>query len=540
MPLTPSADFAAYRAHGAPVVTVAEMRALEAAAMAAGAPEEALQARAARQIADLAARLRPAGRVVVLAGPGNNGRDAVLAGIRLADAGREVAIFLGPRNAILEEELLHVAAVAFPARVCRDEADFESLRSHLDVATLAIDGLLGIGVHGPMRAPLDRFAGALNTARRDRGPDLLVLAVDVPSGVDADSGDVPGEAVRADVTLALGGIKIGTLRFPAASRVGTQRLAGIGLPTEQIAGARRRAILTASLPPLLPPRPLNSHKGSLGWALVVGGSSAYVGAPLLSATAAARAGCGLVALSTVAAVTAAAAVSLPEATYLPRADDEPPSQTIQSLLERLGSFRALLVGPGLGRGAQASALVTGLLASVRQAVRGPGVVVDADGLNALAERQEWWRAVPERCVLTPHAGEMARLTGQSTARVIEHDFELAVESAARWRQIVVLKGPHTIVAAPSEPAWVYPHPNPALATAGSGDVLAGIIAGLLAQAAEPAVAARLGVGVHALAARAATVSRATDRLLASDLWSEIPRVMTRFSQASTPGSEALE
>lgn len=532
-----STDGALFRERGAPIVTVEQMRALERAAMADGTTEADLQGRAAARIAVLAQRLRPDGTVVVVAGPGNNGRDAVLAGWRLAEAGRAVSIFLGPRHAVEDAELGRLAAATRELRVCRDSNDLIALRAAIGTASLVLDGLLGIGVRGPMRAPLDGLARAVNEARAARGEALAVLAVDVPSGIDADSGAVAGVAVRADATLALGGIKLGTLRFPAAELVGRQYVAGIGLPSAEAGAVARRAILEAALPPLLRARPLQSHKGSLGWALVVGGAPTYVGAPLLGAAAAARSGCGLVGLSTVPVVTAAAAVALPEATHLPRDAEEPAAVTVEALSARLDDFQAVLIGPGLGRAANARDLARELLRHLRGRDERPGVVVDADGLNALAEQTEWWHTLPEGCVLTPHYGEMGRLAGVLAGEVASRSIDLAARSADAWRQVVVLKGPHSVVAAPGGETWVYPHPNPALATAGSGDVLAGLIVGLIAQAVAPAAAARLAVGVHALAACAALERHGWDRLLASDLLPEIPAVLARLARATAPADD---
>jgi NAD(P)H-hydrate epimerase len=514
---------------GWPVVTVDEMRALEAGAAAAGISEQQLQANAASEIALVAGRIAPdTTRVVVLVGPGNNGRDAFLAGRLLAERGRRVFYYLSPRHSIAPDELDSLQAPSERAQLHQGEADLEILKSELGLASAAIDGLLGIGVHGPMRPPLDGLTRALNEVRSDTA--VQIISVDVPSGIDADTGQVAGEAVRADVTVALGGVKAGLLRFPAASFAGTLEPRPIGLPPGADADCRVRLLGAEMVASLVPTRPLDAHKGTLGWVLVVGGSRDYVGAPVLSAAGAARSGCGLVALAAPPNVQASAAAMLPEATYLLREPEQAPALEAERVLDRLLDFRAIVVGPGLGRDEAGLGLARSLLGGLHERDQAPAVVIDADALYALAQWPDWWSKLPSGCVLTPHHGEMARLTGQSVEAVAARNWETALEHAARWQQIVVLKGPHTVVAEPSGSAWVYPRPNPALATAGSGDVLAGLIAGLAAQGLAPLEASRLAVVTHALAAERVQLERQWRTLIASDLLPAVPRVLRELAR----------
>jgi NAD(P)H-hydrate epimerase len=503
------------------------MRNLEAAAFIAGIPEDQLQAKAAAEIAQVAARAAPrSGPVVVLVGPGNNGRDAFLAGRLLARDGRRVFYYLAPQHAISTDELTALAAPHEAARMHDGEADLAVLSEELRLASVALDGLLGIGVRGPMRPPLDRLAQALNDVAAGGG--LQVISVDVPSGIDADTGAVPGEVVAAHVTVALGAAKAGCLRFPAAKYVGQIEPRPIGIPDGADADCRVR-LLTADLVAFLPPaRPLDAHKGTLGWTLVVGGSAEYVGAPILSAAAAARSGCGLVALAVPPHVQAAAAAALPEATYLLRDERQAPAVQVEQLLSRLEAFRALVVGPGLGRDDETVRLVRGLLSGLAAAERVITTIVDADALYILSRWPEWWTRLPAGCVLTPHYGEMARLTALSTAEISSRAWEIALEHAASWKQTVVLKGAHTIVAEPDGRAWVHPRPNPGLATAGTGDVLAGLIGGLAAQGLTPPQAALLAVVANSLAAERLLHSRHWRSLIASDLLPMVPAVLSQL------------
>ena len=509
------------------VVTASEMRSLEKAAFDAGISEAQLQANAAGGVAAVAEQLAPDGMtIVVLVGPGNNGRDAFLAGRLLARGGRRVSYYLGPRHAIASAELAALEPPGEEVRQHAGEADLEVLRGMLAGAGLAIDGLLGIGVRGAPRPPLDALAGLLNEI--SAASELLVLSVDVPSGIDADGGAVEGEAVRADVTVALGAVKAGTLRFPAAAQCGRIEVRPIALPPGVADSYPIRVLSRESVARLVPKRPLEAHKGTLGWVLVVGGSREYVGAPILSAAAAARSGCGLVGLAVPQHVQGAAAVALPEATYVLRDDRGEPGAVVERIAARFGDFEALVLGPGLGRDEHADGLVRGLLARLR-ADGGPRLVIDADALYALSRWARWSDEAPAGSVLTTHHGEMARLMGLSATEVGVRTWDIALEAAATWRQVVVLKGAHTVVAAPDGTAWVHPYANPGLATAGTGDVLAGLIGGLVGQGMEPLAAARLAVVAHGLAAERILGQRGWRSLLASDLLPEIPEVLRRLA-----------
>jgi NAD(P)H-hydrate epimerase len=356
------------------------------------------------------------------------------------------------------------------------------------------------------------------------------VAVDVPSGIDADTGAVEGAAVRADLTIALGAVKAGLLRFPAAALVGRLVVHPIGLPGGTEQAAQVRLLDAAMARSLLPARPLDAHKGTLGWVLVIGGAREYIGAPVLSGSAAAYSGCGLVALAVPPQAQVAAATALPEATFLLR-DAATGGEQAAVLADRLSSFEALVLGPGLGRDDESLTLVRELLQRLAALEHPPKVVIDADALYVLANWPDWWRQIPAGCVLTPHHGEMARLIGQDVATVVPSTWELAVQRAVEWGQVVVLKGAHTVVADPAASARVYPRANPALATAGSGDVLAGLIGGLAAQGLAPREAAQLAVVVHALAAERALSVSERRSLVASDLLTQLSAVLRELGLA---------
>lgn len=509
------------------IVSVAEMRALEAAAFAAGISEAQLQQQAGAAVAEEVYRLfrqtgpNP-GRVLVLIGHGNNGRDGAVAAKWLQRHDIAVDLVLAPRHAVTSDELDTLRQAGASVIAHEDRA---SVRAALQGTSVALDALAGIGARGALREPLASLAAELNAAREQ----LCVVALDLPSGIDADSGDVPGEAVWADFTVTLGGVKQGLLRFPAAERVGRLIPREIGIPTDAEAGLPYDVLQKPDLRRLLPPRSLGAHKYRFGRALIVAGSDHFLGAPVLCAGGAARIGAGLVTVASTREVRLNVAAHLPEVTFTEM--DARPDQgaaTARGLASYLRSHNAVAVGPGLGRGPAITTFVSELL-RLRPEAEQHALLIDADGLTALSELDEWPRRLGANAVLTPHAGELARLVGHELDPG-EPSWVTAGRLAREWACVLVAKGPFTSVAAPDGRVAVWPHANAALATAGTGDVLAGVTAGLLAQGLAAWDAARLAVGVHALAAERLARGRSWRTLLASDLLTELPAALAALSQ----------
>lgn len=482
--------------------------------------ENAGAAVARRAAALLGGRLQGR-RVVVAAGPGNNGGDGLVAARRLAAAGARVRVVMavdgGPEQPRLSED----AAVQY--RLARafdlewswvdDEPPPAGVRLMGD-ADLIVDAVLGTGSRGAPRGKAARVIEWMAQAGRPS------LAVDIPSGVDADTGQVPGPAVRCVETVTFGAPKPGLLTFPGAAHAGRIWVAEIGFPPALIEGAPAAALLldAATVRDWLPHRPLDAHKGRFGHVLVVAGSRGMIGAGALAARAALTAGAGLVTWAVPASVQDVAAPLVPEAltAALPdtgegRLGDGADEAILGLLVDR----DVLLMGPGLGTHPATARAVR----RVVQAWDGP-MVVDADGLNILAEDARrpsdpaapdgglaavgpWGasRTVPP--VLTPHPGEMARLLGWSVAQVQADRLAAAGEAAVRLQAVVALKGARTVIATPAGHRWINPAASPALATGGSGDVLAGVVAGLMAQGTEPAPAAACACFLHGLAAHLA-------------------------------------
>ena len=505
------------------IVTVAEMRAIEQASVDHGVSLDQLQLNAATAIAEHVA-WHP-GPHLFLAGPGNNGRDALIAAAIHAESGGKSLAYLAPR--VGSEDVQNRLRAAGGETASHDDpGSLDRLRAWLGETHFVIDGLLGIGIRGAVREPMASIIAFVEEECRRLGRQ--VIAVDLPSGVDADTGEVAGAALHASETLSLGCVKVGLLSSPASEYVGVLRPVEIGLPEETVSGIARELLSGAEVAAILPRRRPDDHKGRNGRVLVVAGSQKYVGAPFLCGAAAARAGAGIVTLAVPAWQRGALVTLLPEATFLPLADivDIPSARAnAREIRAMLPACNVLAIGPGLDRGVAQTEMVLSILVALREDAQ-TSVVIDADALNALSGVEHWWERIKPGCVLTPHAGEMARLTGLEATEVNRARLAVAQDAAAKWGQVVVLKGAYTVIASPEGRVWVNGAALPALASGGTGDVLTGLIAGLMAQGSDAAGAARAGVYLHAEAARR-VLSRdgqaiRRDRLLASELLPEIP------------------
>ena len=502
------------------------MRLLESRAAEAGVPAESLMESAglavARSIAHRLDGVRSK-RVVVLVGPGNNGGDGMVAARYLADWGAVVTLYM--TTARRREDKFEECRER-RCRVVEASEDLEcwQLGSYVSLADLVLDAVLGIGAH-PGLDPVLRaiFESVAEMKAHSQRP--VFAALDLPTGLDADTGECDDACFPADVTLALGAPKAGLLQFPGAGRVGALETLSIGLPEGVDYGLPLDLVDASLTGGLLPPRPADGHKGSFGNVLVVGGHRRYVGAPVLAASAAYRMGAGLVNLAAPESVSRVAATQLIEQVHAPlaeSADGGIAAEAAGTAREALNAASAAVVGPGMGADESSVAFLRALLLT-EPAVPTP-VVLDADALNILANIYGWPSMLAVPTVLTPHPGEMGKLLGRPAHEVQVDRKGAAMASAEQWGQVVVLKGAHTVIAAPDGRVALSPFANPALATAGSGDVLAGIIGGLLAQGMERYEAAVASVYLHGAAAERWSAANGSGGLLASDLLALLPRV----------------
>ncbi|MFN0095871.1 MAG: NAD(P)H-hydrate dehydratase [Dehalococcoidia bacterium] len=512
------------------LVTSEEMRALEAAAVEAGVSERQLMEEAGLAVAQEAWMLLgtlEGRRILVLVGPGNNGGDGIVAGRHLFDWGAEIVFYL-PRKrrdmSLIEETAPREITVV----IADDDPDRAQLESFVTTSDLVIDALLGIGQKRPIDPdePMGEVLRVLRAARAGFQPPKLV-AVDLPTGVNADSGAVDPLTVQPDQTVTFGFPKVGMYQAPGSGVVGRVQVIDIGIPKPAQESVQLEVLTSRWARTALPARPEDANKGTFGKVLVAGGSRRYPGAPQLAATAAYRAGAGLVTIAAPETVCGLLAGSLAEATWLPQAVSATgglAGGAAVALRAEWAAYEAAVVGPGLGNDEETRAFVWAVLADLAADVPN-GVVLDADALNALATMDDAASRMPPRAVLTPHPGELARLLKTSVADVQANRIAAAKAAAAQFDCVVVLKGAHSVIAEAEGRTRLSPFANPLLATAGSGDVLAGMIGGYLAQGLLPFEAACLGVYLHAATGEALREEYGDSGLLAGELAARLPRVV---------------
>jgi NAD(P)H-hydrate epimerase len=508
------------------LVTAAQMAALEQSAVTAGISLDELMEQAGLAVAQeawMALGVVAGRRVLVLVGPGNNGGDGLVAARHLAEWEADVAVYmLTARDGDPRAEQLRERSV--PVFVASSDDGFEILQQALDASEMVIDALLGTGRSRPIEGTLAEILTRLNTAT-DRALPPKIIAVDLPTGVDADSGGADPLAATAELTVTFGLAKVGLYTLPGSEHAGRVEVVDIGIPKDATAAVSLELLATAWVRERLPKRPKAGNKGTFGRVLVVAGSPNYVGAARLAAEACYRAGAGLVTIACTPAVQAMLAGAIAEATWLPLPEERGviAAGAGDAIIDALSQYDVALVGPGIGRRGDAGAVALHTLSHAPANVT--AAVIDADALNALADAPGWSAKIARPCVLTPHPGEMARLLGCTVVEVQDDRLNVAMRAATEWGQVVVLKGAHTVIAAPDGRGAISPHANPLLATAGTGDVLAGTIAGLLAQGMEPFEAAACGVYVHGLAAEELGEELGDRGLLASDLLPALPRAI---------------
>jgi ADP-dependent NAD(P)H-hydrate dehydratase / NAD(P)H-hydrate epimerase len=508
------------------LVGSAEMREIDRTAIEGfGIPSLTLMDRAGRAVAEAAVQLAaPGGRFVVVCGPGNNGGDGFVAARLLRSAGRDARVLALVPAERLSPDARAVREQAQRAGVAIDDVG-ELAGVDAGVGDVVLDAIFGTGLARP---PASAFAGAIARIEAARVAGARVLAVDVPSGLSADTGRPLGACVRADRTVTFAFQKRGLVLFPGASFAGEVTVADIGIPAE---AARRVPVgcellgdVEARL--LVPPRAPDAHKGDAGRLLVVAGSPGKTGAAHLALTGALRGGVGLVTLAARPEVMPLALAGRPEAMSAPipgagalgRAD-------LQALLALAKSADAIALGPGIPRGAETGELVRALLQRA-----GKPAVVDADGLNALADAPAAIAGIGVPLLLTPHPGEMARLCGTGIEAVQSDRIGVAAAKAREWHATVVLKGARTVVADPEGPPAVIPSGNPGMATGGTGDVLAGLCGALLAGGLAPSAAGRAGAFVHGRAGDLAARRFGERGLVAGDLGEAIGAVWAEWGR----------
>jgi NAD(P)H-hydrate epimerase len=493
---------------------------------------EELMERAGKAVAQAAGVLlkeTPTKRVVLLAGKGNNGGDALVAARLLKGQGFSVSVFtFWPQEELTREAGLALAkaerAGIKPAQLNKRE-NLPDLEKELEASDLAIDGIFGFGFRGKVTGLVAEAIERLNSSQKP------VLSIDVPSGVEADTGAVHGPAVRALTTLSFTLPKIGLLVFPGAELAGRLQVADIGIPVDLLGedSAKTETVDPEKLAGWLPRHRMDVHKKERGRVLVIAGSLGMTGAAALTSLACLRSGAGTVTLGIPQSLnpileeklTEIMTIVLPE-TFSRSIDVEAYGQ-ISDLMD---SFDALVVGPGLSLDESTVSLVRLLVSGIAKPM-----VLDADGLNAMVGETRLFRQRKAPLLITPHPGELARLYKVAPSDVQADRLGFARRAAEEWRAEVVLKGAGSIVAGPEGETVVNTTGNPGMASAGTGDVLTGMIGGFLAQGLSLHQAAVLGVYLHGLAGDLAAEDLTELCLLAGDLVAYLPQAIKRLRKA---------
>ena len=490
------------------LVTAAQMRSIEQACVEAGVSLDELMENAGLAVAEYIRDRsvdsdRPGQvygkRVVILIGPGNNGADGFVAGRHLASWGANVTAVLctGRKSPDPKRELAEDAGVTVIDGT--SEPGRESFREKLATTDIVVDAVLGTGVTRPISEPLSSLLFSVAES------DVPVIALDLPTGLNSDTGEFDIAGLAADLTLLLGYPKLGPAVGAGSAPTGETVVLDIGIPFGLDSHVKAE-LLTADLAvSLQPERPTDGHKGTFGSTLIIGGSQKFLGAVTMTTDAATRSGVGLVFVATPEPVYRLVAGDVPEAMYraLPVSANGEVETTAaaRTALELAEHATSVVIGPGLGQTPATSEFLSILLSQMDDDL---SLVLDADALNILSQSHKWWERLKNRAVLTPHPGEMGRLMGISNAEVQQDRAAVVLEAARKFNTTVVLKGAATLIAAPDGRLSVSHWVNSGLAKGGSGDVLAGLLGGLLAQQPDSMFdMASLAVYVHGYAAEAA-------------------------------------
>lgn len=540
------------------LVTVAEMQAVEREANANGLTYELMMENAGRGLAEVVIKMygeEKNGGALGLVGSGNNGGDTLVALALLAEQGWKATAYIVRSRAANDPLIGRLRKSGGDIFTLESDPERSELLRQIGEHAVLLDGVLGTGIRLPLRGEIAEALDQTRQSIQTLSPKPKVVAVDCPSGVDCESGEADSSCIPADLTVTMAAVKIGLLRFPANDLVGELQVVGIGLdsvkaPLPTWEGVRRRVAESAKVVNTLPKRSKAAHKGTFGTALVVAGSINYTGAAILAGKAAYRVGAGLVTLAVPEPLYTTLAGHFPEATWLILPDEMGviSGEAAQVLLQNLERPTAMLIGPGLGLEDETREFLNRLFRSSlsgkkanigfvpaapkdieREVVKLPGLVIDADGLKLLARLHNWVKRLPAPAILTPHPGEMAILSGMSVDQIQSDRVGTAEKFAKTWGHVLVLKGANTVVASPDGRTTVIPVASPALARAGTGDVLAGVILGLRAQGMAAYESAVAGAWIHAQCGlQAAQNLGTTASVLAGDLLGVIPEVLNRL------------
>ncbi len=464
-------------------------------------------------------------RIAVFCGKGNNGGDGFVLARHLHIGGTDCTVYLlASKKELKGDAGLNMEIYANSGGTIKElktGADIKKHKINILHADACVDALLGTGIKSPLDGTYKTVVEKMNDWKR------FCLAIDIPTGLSSDAGVEPGLHVKADATIAFGFPATGMAFYPAAASVGKLKTVNISFPRQVLDESEFDAWLLDDdyIREKLPARPDDAHKGRFGHAVVTGGSTGMGGAIGLAALAALRVGAGLVTAAVPKVLSHQFELGLKEVVSFHLGDKLDNPQNAGALTEFCRDKSALLIGPGMGRGSVLTDIVTEVVESAK-----PPIVVDADGINNLAPNKDVLKKAKSPVVITPHPGEMARLTGKSAKEINSDRLGTAREFSKEYNCITVLKGARTVIASPDGTAYINPTGNANLASGGSGDVLSGMITGFISQSVAPVDAAAAAVYLHGLAADIYTKKENAFSLVASDLLDYVPRAISALTK----------
>ncbi len=487
--------------------------------------------------------------ILALVGSGNNGGDTLVALCELADAGWDTTVYIVKSREPDDPLVIQYAQKKGQVITAEEDHDLTRLSRLLKASGILVDGVFGTGINLPLRGSAAEILSHCKSEVEKRSERIFVVAVDCPSGVDCETGQVADETIPADLTVTMAGIKAGLIQAPAERFIGKLRIVSIG-PVDKLKtykNNRKYVIDSDFVRENLPKRPDDSHKGTFGTAFIIAGSVNYTGAALLAGEAAYRCGTGLVTMAVPEPLHSALAGQFPECTWvlLPHEMGVISEDAVRVVRQNLSKATAVLLGPGFGLEDTTKDFLTRLFEDSGPVYLGDigfihskpaeletqfitkPVVIDADGLKLIAKIDHWVEKIPHQSVLTPHPGEMGVLTGLPVSEIQANRLMIAEKYAKEWGHVVVLKGAYTIITSPDGQIAVIPIATAALARAGTGDVLAGLIVGLRAQGVPAFEAACTAAWMHAQAGLTAAEKLGnTASVLARDVLAAIPQVIS--------------
>ena len=511
------------------VVTSEEMKAEELRCLKQGITEEMLINNAGLAIANVIDNEAKASdksnmNILTLVGPGNNGMDGIVASKHLLEKQHELTIYLCSNRSSNKRKAEDLGRNGARIVDVGSDPNLEELSTSLQKADIVIDAILGTGTSRPVGGTLLNIIEKLSLEKESR-PDLFSAAIDIPTGLHANSGSIDSLCPTFDITVALGFPKIGLFSLEGGSKAGRVVTVDIGIPHRIDPDHQRNLITSDWVSKTIPMRPQAAHKGTFGKVLVVAGSEKYVGAAYLACAGAVRCGAGLVTLACPKSIYPIIASKLSEVTYLPMPESNGMFSTkmVPLILNAITNYDVLLMGPGMGLGSS----IENILGDTILSSNFPSIptILDADGLNNVRNIRDWQTKLHSPTVITPHMAEMSRLLNIPLDQVEANRFKVTTTTASQWNISILLKGPYTLVADPNGSTFVNPFANPNLASAGTGDVLSGIIAGLAAQDIPIFEAAACGAYIHGATAEKLRDKFKEGGMIASDLLPEIPKML---------------